>query len=55
MWLQMLEWKARGRGIKRIAKRSMSWESPQPGRGRTRTDHGVKHKVSSKWSPNTRR
>ncbi|HEY7308435.1 MAG TPA: recombinase family protein [Gemmataceae bacterium] len=53
IWLQMLEWKAKGWGIKRIAKQLNDLGIPSPNAGRTRTDHGVKHKVSGKWSANT--
>ncbi len=53
VWLHILEYKERGWGCKRIAKQLNDLGIPSPDAGRTRTDHGVKHKVSGKWSPNT--
>ena len=53
VWLQILNWKAQGWGIKRIAQKLNALGVPSPDAGRTRTDHGVKHRVSGKWSPNT--
>jgi len=53
VWVQMLAWKAQGWGIRRIAKQLNERGIPSPDAGRTRTDHGVKHRVSGKWSPNT--
>jgi hypothetical protein len=53
VWLQILEWKAQGLGIKRIAKRLNEQGIPSPDAGRTRTDQGVKHRVTGKWSANT--
>jgi DNA invertase Pin-like site-specific DNA recombinase len=53
VWLQMLEWKSKGWGWKRIANSLNDRGIPSPDAGRTRTDHGVKHFVSGKWSQNT--
>jgi hypothetical protein len=53
IWLQILEWKALGWGVKRIAKALNDRGIPSPDAGRTRTDHGVKHLVPGKWSHNT--
>jgi hypothetical protein len=53
VWLQILEWKAKGRGAKWIAGELNDRGVPSPDAGRTRTDHGVKHYVSGKWNPNT--
>ena len=52
-WLQILEWKAQGWGVKRIAQALNHRGIPSPDAGRTRTDHGVKHRVSGRWSVNT--
>jgi hypothetical protein len=52
-WLQILEWKDAGLGFKRIAKRLDELGIPSPDHGRIRTDHGVRHRVSGKWHPNT--
>ncbi len=51
VWLQILNWKAQGWGSKRIAKETNDRGVPSPDAGRTRTDHGVKHLVSGKWTP----
>ncbi len=53
VWLQILEWKASGWGIKRISKALNDRGIPSPDAGRTRTDHGVRHLVSGKWNHNT--
>jgi hypothetical protein len=53
VWLQILEWKAQGLGCKRIAQRLNERNIPSPDAGRTRTDRGVPHRVSGRWSPNT--
>lgn len=53
IWLQILEWKEQGWGVKRIAKTLNDRGIPSPDAGRTRTDHGVKHLVSGQWSHNT--
>ncbi len=52
-WVQILAWKEQGWGIKRIARELNDRGIPSPDAGRTRTDHGVKHRVSGKWTPNT--
>jgi hypothetical protein len=53
VWLQILAWKEQGWGIKRIAKALNDRGIPSPDAGRTRTDRGVKHYVTGKWSQNT--
>ncbi len=53
VWLQILDWKAQGWGFKRIARELNERGIPSPDARRTRTDHGVKHRVSGKWSPGT--
>src|SRR5439155_279454 len=53
VWLQILELKAKGWGLKRIAKHLNDRNVPSPDAGRTRTDQGVKHRVSGKWNHNT--
>jgi hypothetical protein len=53
VWLQTLEWKEQGWGVKRIAKVLNDRGIPSPDAGRTRTDHGVRHLVSGKWSHTT--
>jgi hypothetical protein len=53
-WLRILTWKEQsGWGIKRIAKQLNDEGIPSPDAGRTRTDHGARHKVTGRWSPNT--
>jgi hypothetical protein len=53
VWLQILELKAKGWGVKRIAQYLNDRGIPSPDAGRTRTDHGVKHLVSGKWNHNS--
>jgi len=53
VWLQILAWKEQEWGVKRIAQALNDRGIPSPDKGRTRTDHGVKHFVSGKWSHNT--
>jgi DNA invertase Pin-like site-specific DNA recombinase len=53
VWLQVLAWKSQGWGAKRIAKELNDRGIPSPDAGRIRTDHGVKHFVSGKWSHRT--
>lgn len=53
VWLQMLEWKTQGWGVKRIAKHLNDLGVPSPNAGCIRTGQGVKHRVSGKWSANT--
>ena len=52
-WIYILEEYAAGRGAKRIANQLNSFGIPSPGAGTVRTDGGVKHRVSGKWSPST--
>ncbi len=52
-WLYILELKEKGWGSKRIAKHLNELGVPSPDAGRTRTDRGVKHRVTGRWSPNT--
>jgi hypothetical protein len=53
VWLQILEWKSQGWGVKRIAEGLNNRGIPSPDAGRTRTDHGVRHLVPGKWSHST--
>ena len=53
VWLEILELKAKGWGLKRIAKHLNDRGVPSPDAGRTRTDHGVKHRVTGKWNHNS--
>ena len=53
VWTLILELKYRGWGTKRIAKHLDDLGIPSPDAGKTRTDHGVKHEVTGKWSHNT--
>ena len=50
VWLQILRLKERGLGYKRIATHLNGKGIPSPGAGTVRTDHGVKHEVSGKWT-----
>lgn len=50
IWRYILDLKDKGWGAPRIAKHLNSLGIPSPDAGRTRTDHGVKHLVSGKWS-----
>lgn len=52
-WIQILTWRGEGWGIKRIARRLNQLGIPSPDAGRTRTDHGVKHEVSGRWTMTT--
>ena len=47
IWLRILELKETGWGQKRIAKHLNELGIPSPDAGRTRSDHGVKHRVSA--------
>src|SRR5262245_38982662 len=53
VWVQILGLKAQGWGCKRIASWLNERGVPSPDAGKTRTDHGVKHRVSGKWNHNT--
>src|SRR5262245_44150482 len=53
VWLQILELKEKGWGVKRIASFLNDCGIPSPDAGRTRTDQGVKHRVTGKWNHNT--
>jgi DNA invertase Pin-like site-specific DNA recombinase len=53
VWLEILALKEKGWGIKRIAAHLNERGIPSPDAGRTRTDQGVSHRVSGKWSANT--
>src|SRR5262245_33735145 len=53
VWLQILELKEKGWGVKRIANFLNDRGIPSPNAGRTRTDQGVKHRVTGKWNHNT--
>jgi hypothetical protein len=51
--LYLLDLKQRGWGLKRIAAHLNQLGIPSPDAGKTRTDHGVPHLVSGKWSQGT--
>src|SRR5262249_36870075 len=53
IWLTVLDLKHKGWGYKRIARHLNGLGVPSPGAGTVRTDHGVQHRVSGKWGPNT--
>jgi recombinase/resolvase-like protein len=53
VWLQILELKAKGWGLKRIAHYLNDRGIPSPDAGRTRTDHGVAHRVTGRWNHNS--
>jgi hypothetical protein len=53
IWLQILEWRHRGLGCKRIAKQLNDRGVPSPDAGRTRTDQGVRHRVTGRWNAST--
>jgi Recombinase/Resolvase, N terminal domain len=53
VWVEILVLKEQGWGLKRIASHLNDRGIPSPDAGRTRTDQGVRHRVSGKWSPNT--
>jgi len=52
-WLLILELKLKGWGGKRIAHYLNALGILSPDAGRTRSDHGVPHYVTGKWSVNT--
>jgi hypothetical protein len=53
-WLQILEWYRNEKiGVTKIAQRLNALQIPSPDAGRIRTDHGVAHAVTGKWSPAT--
>ena len=52
-WCLILDMKHSGHGAKRIASRLNELGIPSPDAGRIRTDQGVPHHVSGKWSTNT--
>ena len=52
VWVRILTWKEQGWDIKRIAKQLNDLGIPSPDAGKTRTDHGIRHLVTGKWSPN---
>jgi len=51
--LYMLELKCQGWGYKRIAVHLNKLGIPSPDAGKVRTDHGVAHLVSGRWSAST--
>ena len=53
VWIFILDLKHKGWGAPRIAQHLNGLGIPSPDAGRTRTDHGVKHLVSGKWSTRT--
>ncbi len=52
-WIYILDLRHQGWGAKRIAAHLNELGIPSPGAGTIRTDQGVQHRVSGKWSPNT--
>jgi hypothetical protein len=50
IWGLILDMYHRGAGLKRIAEHLNGLGIPSPGAGRVRTDDGVRHRVSGKWS-----
>ena len=53
IWLLILELKFKGWGGKKIAHHLNKMGIPSPDAGRRRSDHGVPHYVTGKWSVNT--
>lgn len=53
VWLRILDWSDDEWGNARIADQLNKEGIPSPGAGRIRRDHGVTHRVSGKWYPNT--
>ena len=53
IWVMMLQWRAAGEGIKRIARKLNELGIPAPDAGRVRTDHGQRHLLPGKWHATT--
>ena len=53
IWVTMLQWRAAGEGIKRIARKLNELGIPAPDAGRVRTDHGQRHLLPGKWHATT--
>ncbi len=53
VWCMILDFKHQGWGGKRIASYLNQMGIPSPDAGRTRTDRGVKHRVTGKWCNRT--
>lgn len=51
--MRIVDWRLQHWGWKRIAKTLNKMGIPSPAAGSTRTDHGVKHKVSGLWCVNS--
>jgi hypothetical protein len=52
-WIYILTLKEQGWGYKRIVRHLNELGIPSPNAGRVRTDHGVPHEVSGRWSVST--
>ena len=52
-WLYILKLKEQGRGYKYIVRHLNELGIPSPDAGRIRTDHGVAHEVSGRWTVST--
>lgn len=52
-WVYILKLKEEGWGYKRIVRHLNESGIPSPDAGRVRTDHGVPHEVSGRWSNST--
>jgi DNA invertase Pin-like site-specific DNA recombinase len=52
-WIYILCLKEQGWGFKRIVRHLNELGIPSPDAGRTRTDHGVPHEVSGRWTHTT--
>jgi len=53
IWIDILRLKEQGLSYKKIAQHLNELKIPSPAAGTTRTDHGVRHKVSGKWTHTT--
>ena len=53
IWLSILKLKQEGRGYKYIVRHLNDLGIPSPDAGRIRTDHGVPHEVSGRWTAST--
>jgi hypothetical protein len=53
IWVTMLQWRAAGEGIKRIARKLNELGIPSPDAGRVRSDHGQRHRLPGTWNGTT--
>jgi len=53
VWRQILNWRCDGWGFQRIANELNDRGIPSPDHGRIRTDRGLKHLVSGRWTTGT--